>query len=332
MVFNEQKTEAEYHGFVSGVNTGSYNEMNAAQQRIDHLLQDHIVKEYHGTNIENSSGDYLRNCKNAHLCFECDHCEDVTYCQCIQNSKNCMDQSHWGQNCEWVYYSHACGYDNLRLLFCNVCWEGCSDLFHCDLCFSSSNCFGCVSLKKNRYCILNRQYSKEEYENLLPRIIEQMQAGEEWGLFMPYARSVYAYNETLAQEQVSLTKETAIGQGFLWKDDAGTQQDKYLGPVIAVPDSIDQVKDDICNQIILCEVTKKPFKIIPQELAFYKRMNIPIPRLCPDERHRCRLKLRNPRYLWNRTCAKCGKDIETSYHPDRKEVVYCESCYLATVY
>ena len=90
--------------------------------------------------------------------------------------------------------------------------------------------------------------------------------------------------------------------------------------------------DDICQKILLCKITGKPYKIIPQELKFYKDMGIPIPRICPDQRHKERMTLRNPRKLWARKCMKCQKDIQTTYAPERPEIVYCEECYLASVY
>jgi len=39
------------------------------------------------------------------------------------------------------------------------------------------------------------------------------------------------------------------------------------------------------------------------------------------------MALRNPRKLYERVCDKCGKDMITTYSPERPEVVYCESCY-----
>ena len=61
----------------------------------------------------------------------------------------------------------------------------------------------------------------------------------------------------------------------------------------------------------------------------FKRMNIPIPRVHPDERHKQRLKLRNPMVLYHRICSKegCSNEFETTYAPERKEVVYCKECY-----
>ncbi|MCX6807789.1 MAG: hypothetical protein NTZ80_03270, partial [Patescibacteria group bacterium] len=78
--------------------------------------------------------------------------------------------------------------------------------------------------------------------------------------------------------------------------------------------------------------TKKPFRIIKQELDFYRKHNLPLPKRHPDQRHKDRLSLRNPRKLWHRTCNKCNISIQTSYSPDRSETVYCEKCYLETVY
>ncbi|EKE26117.1 MAG: hypothetical protein ACD_4C00428G0002, partial [uncultured bacterium (gcode 4)] len=47
-----------------------------------------------------------------------------------------------------------------------------------------------------------------------------------------------------------------------------------------------------------------------------------------------RMKLRNPRKLYDRTCDNpiCRKPIKTTYSPDRSEIVYCESCYEKEVY
>jgi hypothetical protein len=330
VVFNRQKTKREYEDFLKQVNTGSNREMRAAREKIDSLLGDPIVKSYHGANIENSSGDYLRNCRNCELCFEGNDLEDCAYCQCLQSAKDSMDHSYWGQGTELVYFTQACGYDCFRILFSNLCWSGCQDLLYCDHCFSCRNCFGCVGLRNSEHCILNKQYSKQEYEELVPRVMEHMKTTGEWGHYFPPPLSIYAYNETLAAEHEPMGREEVLKRGWLYLDER--QEEKYLGPKIEVPDDIDDVSDSICDAILHCERSGKPYKVIPQELRFYHQLRIPLPRLHPNERHADRVKLRNPRKLFTRTCAKCGKDIQTTYSPDRPEIVYCERCYLATVY
>ena len=106
----------------------------------------------------------------------------------------------------------------------------------------------------------------------------------------------------------------------------------YKGPEVEIPESIKDVDEDICKQILRCEKSGKLYKITPQELKFYKKMNLPIPRRAPFQRHLDRLRLRNPRVLRDGKCEKCGNDFETAYPVDRPEKLYCEKCYLKEVY
>jgi len=99
-----------------------------------------------------------------------------------------------------------------------------------------------------------------------------------------------------------------------------------------LPKNIEDIPDDILNWAIICEKSGRPFKIVKSELNFYRKYKLGVPRLHPDERHKKRLDLRNPRELWQRKCDKCEKGILTTYAPDREEKVYCEECYLEGMY
>jgi hypothetical protein len=214
--------------------------------------------------------------------------------------------------------------------FNDICWFN-REVLYSSLCFRCKNCFGCIGLKHKQYCVLNKQYSKKEYEKLVPTIIERMRKDKEWGEFFPAGISLFGYNETMAEEHFPLSKEDVIARRWRWHQ-ADDPKDQYLGPPYEIPDVIADVPDDITKQILRCSVTGKPYKIIPQELKFYRNMNIPIPRKCPDQRHKERIALRNPRKLWERQCAKCQKTIVTSYSPDKPEQVLCGECYLKMVY
>ena len=89
---------------------------------------------------------------------------------------------------------------------------------------------------------------------------------------------------------------------------------------------------NILDQAIICEVTGKPFRIIRSELALYRKHNLPLPTKHPDQRHKESMALRNPRKLRDRTCNNCWIDIQTSYSPERPEIVYCEHCYNKEIY
>lgn len=128
--------------------------------------------------------------------------------------------------------------------------------------------------------------------------------------------SPFGYNETVAQEYFPLEKEEALRNGiFNWSDyEAPFPRVEKIIPASKLPDSIESIPDDILNWAIECEVTKKPFRIIRQELEFYRKHSLPIPRRHPDVRHMDRMKMRNPRKLYERLCdcERCESNHNTS--------------------
>ncbi len=290
-----------------------------------------IVKEFVGIGNENVSGSCLDHCKNTLESFDCKNVEDSKYLQSVVGAKDCMDYSYWGRDSELIYETHATGYNCRNILFCNECWENNTDLMYCDSCINSSHLFGCIGLRRKEYCIFNKQYTKDQYEQLVSKIIEHMRSTKEWGEFFPLSICHFGYNETVAQDYFPLAKEELLTRGWKWQEEEKPEEN-YLGPNTAIPDDIHDVTDEITKQILRCEITGKPYKIIPQELLFYRNMGLPLPKKSPDQRHKERIARRNPRKLWNRNCQKCNKAIRTSFASDRPEIVYCEDCYLSSVY
>jgi hypothetical protein len=282
------------------------------------------------TNCEECTGDTLLNCKNCSDAFTMNNSEYCSHVVNGENDKYCMDVNTF-DNSELAYYSSSLEQD-YHILFANLTWYS-QECFYSNICFNSKNIFGCSGMKKHAYCILNKQYTEKVYNELVPKIIEHMQGTGEWGEYFPPSCSPFAYNESIAQENFPLTKDEVLTRGWCWSDyqQPLPKVEKTI-PAHDLPSAIEQTPDDILNWAIECEATKRLFKIIKQELDFYRRMKLPVPHLHPDERHRLRMALRNPRKLWHRNCDKCQKPIETSYSPGRPEVVYCEQCFLETVY
>ena len=217
----------------------------------------------------------------------------------------------------------------------------CQDVAYTQHCHNCKYVFGCDALRNNNHCILNKQYTKEEYEKLIPKIIKHMddmpyvdKKGRvyKYGEFFPSELSPFGYNETQAPEQFPLTKEEAMREGYNWQDNTQRTTGKETIKPENISDSIKEISDTILNEVLSCIECKRNYKIVPNELTFYKKMQIPIPRKCFYCRHANRIKRMNPFKLWDRTCDKCGDSIETSYSPDRPEVVYCEKCYQNEVY
>lgn len=328
-LFNEQLTQDEYERRMKDLNTGSQHILQTAHDRVQQLIGKEVVKYYHGFNCENVTGDYLYNCRNVYEGYDLKNCEDCRYGATLESFTDSMDCNFCPAKSELCYQCVAV--DGHRLLSCHNCLSACANLSYCDNCYSCKDCFGCIGMKNKQFCILNKQYTEEEYKNLLPKLIDRMRQSDDYGQFFPYDCSPFGYNETIANEYFPLTKEEVEARGWRWKE-KDANEERYMGPVIDIPDDIRDVPEDITNGILRCEKTGKLFKIIPQELAFLKNRNLALPRLCWEERLRQRFAVRNPRHLWNRACTNCQKPIQTTYSPDRPEIVYCEECYLQTVY
>jgi len=303
----------------------------------------------HLIQCEESHGDHLSRCRNMHQSFEGFDSQDCSYSNIFSNMRDCYDCNATNEAELSLENTSFMGSHHLFTAFC----RGSSDLLYCWDCHVCSDCFGCIGLRNKQYCILNKQYAKEEYEKLVPMIIQNMQndgngadmnpsspttlkadtASGSWGEFFPVTMSPFAYNDTVAQEFFSLTQGEILGREWRLRDgeEAPPTVDQVI-PAPHLPDSIDDSSDDVLQWVIACEATHRPFKIIRQELELYRKIGVPIPCLHPDERHRRRVASRNPSKLWRRNCQKCGREMETSYDPGKKEIVNCEECFLKEVY
>lgn len=360
-IFNKQYSKEEYEKKLKEFDLGSYRNLERLKDEAHMFWLKWPVKFIHGLHNEEVSGDYIYHSKNALFCFDVRHAEDVKYCNLLVNkyTRDAYDYGEWGQMAERIYECIDCGIELYNLKSCYNCRLNCNDLSYCMFCSGSSNLFGCVSLNKKKYCILNKQYSKEEYETLVPKIIKQMndmpykdEKGRVYGYgeFFPYELSPWGYNETSAQEYFQLTKQQATTKGIHWYE---SKKREYKAQSYQIPDHIDEVRDDILQATLACIRCQKNYRIIKPELIFYRDQHIPIPRMCPDCRHSTRIAIRNPLKLWRRNCQcqgktstdsiysntvehghkteHCPNEFETSYSPEKKEIVHCAQCYLSEV-
>ncbi len=350
-IFNKSYTKEEYEKEFEKLNFGSYKSViDFSKTAYDFWLK-FPIKYMQGLKNFDVGGDYINNSKNVHQSYFINGAENIKYCSNLQIGpvKDCYDYSVWGSGAELVYECMACGLGVNNSKFCMECWPEVMNAEYSLFCQSSSNIFGCMGLKNKRYCILNKQYTKEEYFSLREKIIEHMNnmpykdsRGLEYryGEFFPSVFSDVFYNHSSAYEDFSITKEDAIGRGYSWKEN-NKRDYKITKKSIDLPDSIKDVSDSIVSEVISCghwslnpdnaikNNCTEAFRILASELTFYKKFSLPLPRKCPNCRYMERLKWRNHMKLWHRKCMKpgCTNEFETSYAPDRPEIVYCESCY-----
>ncbi len=341
-LFNEQLTREEYKSRLAEFKINSSTNLEKIKERFIELKKKFIMPALVENHSVNVSGNWLNDCKNTQTAFNCSKTEDGKYLFGIMEAKDVMDYTYWGKGSELMYECSSIGFQCSQVFFSNECWDQLIRAQYCVNCHGSSDLFGCVGLRKKQYCILNKQYTKEEYEKLVPKIKKHMDEmpykdalGREWcyGSTFPLDENAFAYNQTIAHEFFPITKEDALKQGYRWFEPEVKRHAITLKKE-NIPDSIKDVDEQILKEVIVCKHEGKcnhqcteAFKITKNDLNFYKRIGIPIPQLCPNCRHFTRLAQRNSIKLFDRKCTKCGEQIKTSYSPDRPEIVYCESCY-----
>lgn len=364
MIFNKQYSQEGYEKIKAGYNLHSRSGIEKLQKEVVAFFKTQPHKALIAEQNQNSLGDHLYNSKNAYYCFDSKDLEDCMYCSKLSMGvKSSMDYTAWGNKSELMYQCLACGDNNYNCRFCVTCQVNMHNCDYCYECFSCQDCFGCVGLKKKQYCILNKQYSKEEYFELKAKIIEHMggnivNAGhkdeertarlrsemnnpampvvrrseptnKEWGEFFPADICAFGYNESIAMDMLPLTKEQALKFGFPWKD----EEPRTAQPATyQLPDDIQKTDHDVIQHTLQCQQCQKSYKIIPQELGFYQRANLPAPVNCPLCRHQNRMKRRNPLKLRSKPCSNCQKPTYSSYAPNREEKIVCEQCFMANVY
>jgi len=327
-ILNKPHSKEEYEAELKRLNPTTLNKIIALQTQAQAFFSTQPHKNLQQEHNENCFGDYLYNSKDAYYCFDSKDLEDCRYCARVSMTiKDSMDYTGWGSQVSLMYQCAACGDHSYNLKFCTTCTTDNSDLEYCDQCTGCSNCFGCISLKRKSNCILNRQYTPEEYTSLKARLIKHMRATGEYSEFFPASLAPFGYNESIAPEYFPLTKEEALAQDFKWTEHDTTS----LPQTYKVPEQIKDVQDKIIEETLLCKQCKKNFRIIPQELAFYRRQKLPIPTSCTNCRHYARIALKNPKEFYNILCAKCGKDTVTTYPPEKHLQIFCEECYKAYV-
>lgn len=324
-IFNEPYSEEEYKKKIATYNLDSSESLAKFKAEYFQWIIKYPRKNMNLQNCENSEGNDLLNCKNTYG-FSLLNSENCKYCHQGDENKFSYDISNSGRP-NWCY--EGITPDNSYMNhFSWFSWAN-KYLFYCINCHSSEYLFGCVSLHRGKYCILNKQYTKEEYEALVPKIIEHMKKTGEWSEFPDTKFSFFGYNETISNEYFPLTQAEVEKRGWSWQPKALRE---YEPQTCMIPDSVKETPETITKEILSCINCTKNYKIIPQELVFYQKMGLPVPRKCSNCRHMDRLNRRNPYKLWQRSCAKCNKAIKTSYAPNRPEIIYCEECYLKEVY
>lgn len=154
---------------------------------------------------------------------------------------------------------------------------------------SCSYCLWCVGLKNKSYCILNKQYTKEEWYIVADQIFAEMD--EKWLLweFFPPSMNPFYFNDTAASliDTSSFSREEILKLWYLWRDDVVKTDVWSWANVVPVADidtyewydeswvwNIDQ---GVCKKVLVNE-NWDTYRIMPLEYQFLQKHFLPLPR------------------------------------------------------
>ena len=315
MFLNKQLNKEEYEGKIKGI-LASQEKLTEFEKEFEKIKEAAIYKYARNTQIENSTGEILRGCKNCQDSYDLFNQEDSRYCELGG------EQTHHAYDTTIAGLNMVNAYEQIGSLGCHdsafLVYVGENqNCYYCISCRNCKHCFGCEGLKRKEYCIFNKQYKKEEYEKLVAQIIKNMTKAGEWGELFPTAISPYAYNESLAFTYFPLDKEEVLSKGWQWKD---------------IEDKV--TTSSPTEDLEVCNSCKKHYKLIKQEKDFYAKYQLAKPAKCPNCRYKTRVDAMPPINFWQRQCMKsdCQNTFKTTYAPNRPETIYCEDCYLKEIY
>ena len=320
--FNEQLGEVDYRKRVADLGVHARPMLELARNRMQGMIDQVTLPHLIGDAPPGVSGNYLRLTENSVGSFECSFSTELLRCHNVHYAERCLD-GYWGYDISDSAQFVACGRHASRLLNCVECWNDVHDLSYSAYCEQSANLFGCVGLRGKEYCIMNVQFSKEDYERQRAEIERHLRKRHLWGQFFPPNYSSYPYNRSAADERMPLAKVPAKLMGFPWDDD-----DKPIGPsellgtgdvppaelFAEVPHTAAELDNaDLRATTFICELSGAPFQLTRSELALYRQLEVPPPTRSFEQRHRERVSALAPHRLSRKLCAESGNRVETSF-------------------
>jgi hypothetical protein len=346
---NQKLSKEDYENKIKDLNLNKYS----CVEKLKNIFNKEIMKNaiYKYAQIyasQNVTGDYIHHSKNIKYCFDIINSENLAYSVRCLNAKDYYDnQGSFGA--ELCYESVAASINTYKNFFTYLCIIGCNECEYSFILKNCSNCFGCVGLTNAKFCIFNKQHEEKEYFEMVKKIkkhmdeipyIDEKNRVFKYGEFFPYDMCPFGCNETDTHDFFNMKKKEVLENGYPWKEREKRDYNITINSK-ELPDSISDAQDEIIDEIIGCPnegnqdfQCSSAYRIMPDELQFYRQKKLPLPRYCPNCRHYERMKYRNPMKLYTRNCMHegCENTFETTYAPERPEIIYCERCYQAEVY
>ena len=190
------------------------------------------------------------------------------------NVKDMYGVASWWVNSENIYLSSQI--------------ESCYNIFYSYYLNNSNHCFACIWLQNQSFCILNKQYTKEDWYKKVNQIFEKMDNNGTLWDFLPPELNPFYFNDTVAWIIWWFQKEDIVSDLYMWRDEKIQ---------VEIPNWVDTINIDELNSYqwfnqnwewkINPEILKKViidenwnyYKIVQMEYDFLIKNSLPIPEI-----------------------------------------------------
>lgn len=272
---NVQYTKEAYEQKRSEYQLSSRKQYDAAKARFKYLVSTHAWwRAQHIDQTEDVVGDYLREVRDCSMGFFIDKGQDLLDCfrafklKDAISSVGCFDS----QLVVGTVLASEGSYD-VRY---SVNLTNCKFMEYCLFCINCENCFACAGLVGKKYCIMNKEYSSEEYKVRVAEIKAELKKKGIYGQLFPAYFSPCAYEDSLASFYFPLSRSAQNELGFRLKVEEPMSRNDYL-PKESVPDDALGVMSDIHKQTFFDDIAARPFMIQSFDLEHSKKQQVPLP-------------------------------------------------------
>ncbi|KKW37023.1 MAG: hypothetical protein UY82_C0004G0018 [Candidatus Uhrbacteria bacterium GW2011_GWC2_53_7] len=334
--FNKQLTQNEWEKIRAEVDLGSRSQTQKWLAKFNELVNQAPWPENFNENCENSTGEYLTKATN---------CEMVYYAD-----GGARDEFHtsWSLgNCERNAYASSMSnaqdnYFSCDVVQCNKTRYSyllmrCQNVEYSTECYDCENVFGCVGLRRKKFCILNKQYSENDYWKKLDELKCVMLERGEYGEFLPAKMSpayfpeggsvrYYLADPVVFSKAVNAHTFEADEDGALGENLSNATK---VADSTEIPDSIDNLDDAWIGKPVFDAAYKRRFSLFAPEVTLYRKL-----RVAPPVSHHVKRVLdlthtANTGVFESCTCETCQEDVTISRnptYPNRR--IFCKACYL----
>ena len=330
---NEQLSKEEWEKRRAEVDLSTWSGRQTWEASFRDLMKQAVWPENFNIQVENVTGDYVtksHNIVDGYFVWEGSHDLDHTAFAYGTASEHCSYVTGLFSSSR-CYYGIGTG-DSSDVRFSLSITSRCHEVEYSNSCYDCEYCFGCFGLQKKKYCILNKQYTEEEYWQRVDALKCAMLDRGEYGDLPSLKFSTQRWETSGAPIVYGATKEECMKLGAL---DFEPGADGAEGPAVdaSLVNSIDEIPDradeSLAGKPFLDPVSGRRFAYLKPELKLHEKLGVAPPRMHPTRRINELYAEMNYAVFEDIPCVKCAKPIRVAknrHYPDR--LIYCKECYL----